>query len=132
MHWRRWPWGVTCQELLETAKLRVHGELNEATIPWLEAIAAADSAREIVLKGYIHISGRKLVVEVNSAQRAKAFRMLISDTPEATARRSRTIEHQTDKEASFSVRPPRSPRHVALTEGAGGASQPSRPVKTFR
>ena len=91
--------GVTRRELLETAKLGAEGELNEATIPWVKA--TKDSARETVLMGYIHIRGRKLVVEVNSAQRAKAFGLLISDTPDAAARYCRTRKHPTEKIIQF-------------------------------
>ena len=82
--------GVTRRELLETAKFGADGELNEATVPWLKSIGAKDSSLETALMGYIHIRGRKLVVEVNSAQRAKAFGQLISDIPDATARYRRT------------------------------------------
>ena len=89
--------GTTRRELLETAKLGADGELNEATIPWLKAIATKDAARETVLLGYIHIRGRKLVVEVNSAQRAKAFGLLISDIPDTTARYRRTRKHPFEK-----------------------------------
>jgi hypothetical protein len=85
--------GVTRRELLETAKLGARGELNEATIPWLKEIAIKDSVRETALLGYIHIRGQKLIVEVNSAQRAKAFGLLISDIPDANARYRRTRKH---------------------------------------
>ena len=93
--------GVTRHELLETAKFDADGELNEATVPWLEAIGAKDSALDTVLMGYIHICGRKLVVEVNSAQRAKAFGLLIADIPHATARYRRTRKHPLDKRGQF-------------------------------
>ena len=92
---------VARRELLETAKFGADGELNEATVPWLEAAGAKNSALETVLMGYIHIRGRKLVVEVNSAQRAKAFGVLISDIPGATARYRRTRKHLTEKMAQF-------------------------------
>jgi hypothetical protein len=89
--------GVTRRELLEGAKLGARGELSEATIPWLKEIATNDSARGTTLLGYIHIRGRKLVVEVNSAQRAKAFGQLILDIPDASARYRRTRKHPFEK-----------------------------------
>ena len=89
--------GVTRRELLERAKLGARSELNEVTIPWLKAIAIKDSARETALLGYIHIRGQKLVVEVNSAQRAKAFGLLISDLPDVNARYRRTRKHPFEK-----------------------------------
>lgn len=52
---------------------------------------------ETLLMGYIHIPGRKLVAEVNSAQRAKAFRLLISNIPAATARYRRTRRQSHEK-----------------------------------
>ena len=79
----------------------------------------------------VYIRGRKLVIEVNSAQRAKAFGRLISDIPDAAARYRRTRKHPTDNEGSVSVRRSGSLRYEALTEALGGL-QPSRPVKTFR
>ena len=85
--------GVARRELLETVKLGTDGELNEATIPWLKAMGAKESALETVLMGYIYIRGRKLIVDVNSAQRAKAFGLLISGIPDATARYRRTRKH---------------------------------------
>lgn len=89
--------GVTRRELLERAKLGARGELNEVTIPWLKAIAIKDAARETALRGYIHIRGQKLVVEVNSAQRAKVFCLLISDLPDVNARYRRTRKHPCEK-----------------------------------
>ena len=89
--------GVARRELLETAKLGADGVVNEATIPWFKAIATKSSARETALMGYIHIRGRKLVVEVNSAQRAKAFGLLISGIPGATARYRRTRKHPSER-----------------------------------
>ena len=97
--------GVTRRELLERAKLGTRGELNEVTIPWLKAIAIKDSAREATLLGYIHIRGRKLVVEVNSAQRARAFVLLISDLPDVNARYRRTRKHPLE-------RMPQSPSYI--------------------
>jgi len=100
--WRR--------ELLKTAKFATDGELNEATIPWLKSRRAKDSSLDAALMGYIHIRGRKLIVKVNSAQRAKAFGQLISDIPAATARHRRTRKHPTEKRVLFPSDAPN--RHI--------------------
>jgi hypothetical protein len=83
----------TRQELFNMAKIGTDGELREATIPWLKPIDSKVSGLDTVLMGYIHIRDRKLVVEVNSVRRAKAFRLLIANIPAAKAR-YRTIRRQ--------------------------------------
>ena len=89
--------GATRRELLEAAKLDACGALREVTIPWLEPGGKKVSNPETVLMGYIHIRGRKLVVEVNSAQRARAFRLLISNIPAAMARYRKTRRRSPEK-----------------------------------
>jgi hypothetical protein len=78
--------GATSRELLVGAKQGNNGELHEATIPWLKPTQTTVADSGFMLLGYIHIRGKKLAVEVNSAQRARAFRLLISGIPAATAR----------------------------------------------
>ena len=82
--------GATRRELLDMTKIGPDGELYEATIPWVRSTESKVSGLETELMGYIHVCGRKLIVEVNSARRARAFRLLISNTPAATARYRRT------------------------------------------
>jgi hypothetical protein len=89
--------GATRRELLEMTKFGADGELREATIPWLEPVGTKGLDPETLLMGYIHIRGRKLFVEVNSARRAKAFRLLIANTPAATARYRRTRRQGSEK-----------------------------------
>jgi hypothetical protein len=89
--------GATRRELLETAKLDAYGELHEVTLPWLEPRGNKVSHPETVLMGYIHIHDQELTVEVNSAQRAKAFRLLISNTPAAMARYRKTRRQSPEK-----------------------------------
>jgi hypothetical protein len=91
--------GATRRELLAVTKQRDNGELYEATIPWLKPKQARVSDPEFVLLGYIRIRGKRLVVEVNSAQRARAFRLLISGIPAATARYRGTRKRSPDRRA---------------------------------
>ena len=89
--------GTTRREQLKMARIDASGELREATIPWLEPTDSKLSGLESVLMGYIHIRGRKLVVEVNSARRAKAFCQLIANIPASTARYRRTRRQSPDR-----------------------------------
>jgi hypothetical protein len=89
--------GFTRRELLVMTKLGAHNEVREATLPWLESRDAGIRDFQTVLMGHIHIRGRKLIVEVNSAQRAQAFRSLILAIPAATARYRRTRRQSSDK-----------------------------------
>jgi hypothetical protein len=82
--------GFTRRELLAMTKLGAHNEVREATLPWLESRDTGVRDFQTVLMGHIHIRGRKLIVEVNSARRAQAFRSLILAIPAATARYLRT------------------------------------------
>jgi hypothetical protein len=91
--------GATRRDLLAVTKQGDNGELYEATIPWLKPTRTRVSDPEFVLLGYIHIRGKRLVVEVNSAQRARAFRLLISGIPAATARYRGTRKRSPDKRA---------------------------------
>jgi hypothetical protein len=105
--------GTTRQDQLKMAKIGAEGELREATIPWLEPIHSKAYGLETVLMGYIHIRGRKLVVEVSSARRAKTFRQLIANIPAATARYRTTRRRSPDKvpESPSEERGPRVTRH---------------------
>jgi hypothetical protein len=82
--------GTTRDELLEDAKFDVNGAVTDALIPWVRRTDPERSSLETVLMGRIRIHEHKLTVEVNSAQRAKAFRALIEKTPGVTARYRRT------------------------------------------
>jgi SEC-C motif len=82
--------GTSRDELLEDAKFDVKGALIEALIPWVKRTDLKRSSLETVLVGRIRIKDRKLTVEVNSAERARAFRALIDRTPDAAARYRRT------------------------------------------
>jgi hypothetical protein len=89
--------GTTRQELLDMTKHSARGELCEATLPWIEPRDIRNTDAGAPLMGYLHIRGRKLIVEVNSKQRAKAFRLLIAGMPAATARYRRTSRQSPDK-----------------------------------
>jgi hypothetical protein len=95
---------TTRDELLEDAEFDVGGTVIEALIPWVKRTDPKRSSLETVLMGRIRIQDRKLTVEVNSAERAKAFRALIEKTPAAMARYRRTRKQPLEK-ASPPMRP---------------------------
>jgi hypothetical protein len=84
-------------ELLEIRKRDADGEVREAALPWLESGYDGTSTFGNVLVGYIHIRGRRMIVEVSSARRAQAFRALISGMPTVAARYRTTRRRSSDQ-----------------------------------
>jgi hypothetical protein len=82
--------GNTPDELLEDAKFDVSGAVIEALIPWVKRTDPKRSSLETVLMGRIRIQGRKLTVEVNSAERARKIRALIENSLGVRVRYRRT------------------------------------------
>jgi hypothetical protein len=76
---------VTRDDLLNTARFDRHGRLQEALIPWVKPASSRGAKLEHALWGLIRIHERKLLLEVNSAERAAAFRALIAHTPNVKA-----------------------------------------------
>jgi hypothetical protein len=82
--------GNTPDELLDDAKFDVSGAVIEALIPWVKRTDPKRSSLETVLMGRIRIQGRKLTVEVNSAERARKIRALIENSLGVRVRYRRT------------------------------------------
>jgi hypothetical protein len=87
--------GNTREELLLDAKLDAAGAVAEADIPWIRRNEFKRASLESVVLGHLHIEGRKLTVEVNSAARARAFKALIAKIP-VSARYRRTRRQPLD------------------------------------
>ena len=82
--------GSTREELLSQARLDAAGAVVEASIAWIRRNDPKGATLETVVMGHFRIEDQKLTVEVNSAERARAFRALIAKTPlNARYRRTR-------------------------------------------
>lgn len=81
----------TEQELLAEATLDANGQLLAVEIPWLKLKNAKHRHWENTALGRIEIDGRKLVVEVNSEERAKAFRVIADERLGAGGRYKSTV-----------------------------------------
>jgi hypothetical protein len=66
--------GVSKKELLKGAELGGDGELGRVEIPWMKKGNRMHEDWESTILGHITISGRSVVVEVNSEQRAARIR----------------------------------------------------------
>ncbi len=69
----------TEQELLAEATLDADGELLAVEMPWLKPGNAKHLSWQNTALGRIEIDGHRLVVEVNSEERAKAFRAIAAE-----------------------------------------------------
>ena len=63
-------WGASKKELLQSAKLDDDGTLRSVELPWLKKGNRMHKEWETTVLGHIRISGRSLVVDVNSEKRA--------------------------------------------------------------
>jgi SEC-C motif len=70
-------WGVSKDELLDTAEVDDDGALRSAEIPWLKKGNRQIKQWENTILGQLKISGRSLVAEVNSERRATRLRQEI-------------------------------------------------------
>jgi hypothetical protein len=89
--------GTSREELLEEAKFDARGALVEALIPWVKRTDPKRSSLETVLMGRLRIKDQKLIVEVNSAGRAKAIRALIEKSLAGRVRYRRTRRQPIEK-----------------------------------
>lgn len=67
-------WGVTKKDLLDSAERDSDGVLQNAEIIWSKKGNKLHKTWENTILGHLKISGQSLVVEVNSANRAKKIR----------------------------------------------------------
>jgi Protein of unknown function (DUF2384) len=67
-------WGTTKEDLLEEAERNADGSLQSVEIDWIGKRNAMHKTWENTILGHMKISERSLVVEVNSANRAKRIR----------------------------------------------------------
>jgi hypothetical protein len=70
----RLAWGFPKQELLEAAKVDRDGTLRSVNFDWIKKGNAMHKTWDNTIMGHVKISGSSLVVEVNSASRAKKIR----------------------------------------------------------
>jgi hypothetical protein len=92
---------VTREDLLNTARFDHQGRLQEVLIPWVKPDNSTGATLEQAIWGLIRIHEHKLLLEVNSVERAKAFRALIAGTPEANARYRRMRIRPLKRELQF-------------------------------
>jgi hypothetical protein len=95
--------GASEDELRSEAKFNSTGAVVEAHISWTRKANPTHPAMETVLLGRLHINGNKLTAEVNSAERARALRALITKTLGPAARYKRARKQPVD-----AALPPRS------------------------
>ena len=67
-------WGVTKEDLLEEAELSPDGSLRSIEFAWLKKGNKMHPSWESTVLGHLKIFGKTLLVEVNSANRAKRVR----------------------------------------------------------
>jgi hypothetical protein len=67
-------WGMTKEDLLDSAERNADGSLQSVEIVWSKKGNPMHKTWENTVLGHLKISGRKLVAEVNSANRAKRIR----------------------------------------------------------
>lgn len=67
-------WGVTKEDLLDQAELNSNGVLQKAEIIWSKEGNKLHKTWDNTILGNLKISGQSLIVEVNSANRAKKIR----------------------------------------------------------
>jgi len=67
-------WGMTQEDLLEDAERNADGSLQSLEIQWIGKGNRMHKTWENTILGHMKISGRTLVVEVNSANRARRIR----------------------------------------------------------
>lgn len=67
-------WGVTKDELLEEAELTPEGSLRSVEFAWIKKGNKMHPTWENTVLGHLKILGKTLLVEVNSANRAKRIR----------------------------------------------------------
>lgn len=70
-------WGIAKEDLLDSAERSGDGSLQSVEIPWSVKGNPMHREWENTIMGYLKISGRSLVAEVNSANRAKKIRQQI-------------------------------------------------------
>jgi len=104
--------GTSGEELLEDAKFDAKGAVVEVLIPWVRQANSKHAAMQTVLMGQIRIDGRKLTVEVNSAERAKTIRALLVDALGVHARYRRPRRQPVDTMIPPSTRSGSGPRLV--------------------
>jgi len=89
-------WSQSTDELLEEAERDSNGLLQSVEFPWLKKGNKLNKTRENTVLGHLKISGQTLVVEVNSAARAKKIREEIEKRlgSEATHLSTRTEDQE--------------------------------------
>ncbi len=106
--------GMSEEELRADAKLDANGKVVEAEIPWIRKASSAHAAMQTVLMGRLCISGLKLTAEVNSLERARTARTLITAALGITARYRRTRKQPLDTAlpSSMNLAPGAEPQFV--------------------
>jgi hypothetical protein len=87
--------GHARDELLATAKFDAQAGLVNVELPWIRRNEPKHELETVVL-GHIRIDGGRLTVQVNSVERAQAFRRLIDQTPNLNARYRRIRKRRLD------------------------------------
>jgi hypothetical protein len=88
--------GISKQELLQPAEVGADGALQTVEIPWLKKGNRMHEGWETTLLGTINISGRSLMVEVNSEKRAIRIRREIEKRLGILATHQKTVTTRPD------------------------------------
>jgi len=78
--------GESEDELLATAERRADGELARIELAWKKAGNRVHASWDNTILGHVEIAGERLVVDVNSNERAEAFRKIVEDALGGSAR----------------------------------------------
>jgi hypothetical protein len=119
-------WGVSKQELLENAKLDADGTLRSVEIPWLKKGNRMHRDWDNTVLGHMKISGRSLVVDVNSEKRATRIRHEIERRLGILAVHQKTVTQTTD-----AMMKKREPGRTARGAASGAASNRPSPQPEF-
>jgi SEC-C motif len=117
-------WGVSKKELLQGAKLDADGTLRSAEIPWLKKGNRMHKDWETTILGHLRISGRSLVVDVNSDKRAGRIREEIEKRLGILATHQKKVTQRPEAALEKAKRRRTPPGSASEVESAGLSAEP--------
>jgi SEC-C motif/Protein of unknown function (DUF2384) len=111
--------GVPKRELLRAAKLDEDGALRSVEMPWLKKGNRMHKDWETTVLGHLRISGRSLVVEVNSEKRAAKIRAEIEKRLGMLATHQKTVTQRPEAMVEKAARRRTSPSSASEGQSEG-------------
>ncbi len=117
-------WGASKKELLQSAKLDDDGTLRSVELPWLKRGNRMHKEWETTVLGHIRISGRSLVVDVNSEKRARRIRAEIEKRLGILATHQKTVTQRPEAMLEKAKRRRTAPGSAAEVGSEGLSAEP--------